>query len=171
MSTCPLTTGIFSIGNLWHRMWMGLQALWQVRGQTAGVWGAVRICGTEIHGRIFRLGICDVQGEVFGFLIQKNYQSFIMLSSHIWMNVNNELRMLSRSLLIPKEVVRGSVYICAVDDSYGSLLDSQRGRTLLHLLALAQTYSERWREWRTVVSHHFPEISFSPVNREKLNEI
>ena len=60
-----------------------------------------------------------------------------MLSFHIRMNVNNELRMLSKSLFIPKEVVRGSVYICAVDDGAGSILDSQGRRMLFHLLAMA----------------------------------
>ena len=143
-----------------HRMWMGLQALWQVLGQAAGAWGAVCTCSTEVHGRVSRLGVCDVQGKLFGFLIMWNDQSLVLLSFHSWTNVNNQLRMLSRFLLILREVVRGTVYICAVDDSYGSLLDCQHGRTLLHLLSLAHPYAERWRERRMVVRSSLARILF-----------
>ena len=60
--------------------------------------------------------------------------------------------MLSGLLLIPREVERGTVYISAVDDGTGSLLDSQDGRKLLHLLALAHTYVEMERKEKDVRS-------------------
>lgn len=70
----------------------------------------------------------------------------ILLSFHIWLNVNSELRMLSRSLLIPRDVGWDTVYICAGDDNTGSLLDSQGGKMLFHFLDLAHPYAERWKE-------------------------
>lgn len=39
------------------------------RGQAAGAWGTQCICCTEVHGRVPRLSVCDVQGELFVFLI------------------------------------------------------------------------------------------------------
>ena len=44
------------------------------------------------------------------------------------MNANAELKMLSRFLLISRQVERGTVYLSANDDVTGSLLDSQDGR-------------------------------------------
>ena len=44
------------------------------------------------------------------------------------MNANDELKMLSGFLLIARKAERGTVYISAVDDGIGSLLDSQDGR-------------------------------------------
>ena len=54
--------------------------------------------------------------------------------------------MFSRSLLISKEAERGIVYINAVDESVGPFFESQDGRKLLHLLALAHPYAEIWNE-------------------------
>jgi hypothetical protein len=80
-------------------------------------------------------------------------------------------------LLIPREVVGGTVLISAVDAGTGSLLDSQDGRKLLHLLTLAHPYAERWDKKKKKKKEKgcevtpFPGVSFSRVTRINLNRV
>lgn len=115
----------------------------QVWVQAAGAWEAMCACCAEVHSWVFRLGVFDMQGEMFGRLIQKNSESLVFFFGQGWMNVYKELGTFSKLLLIPREVVWGTVWITAVDNRAASLLDTQGRRMLLHLLSLAEPCAER----------------------------
>ena len=59
------------------------------------------------------------------------------------MDVYNKLGTFSKFLLIPREVVWGTVWVTTGDNRAVSLLDTQGGRTLLHILSSAEPCAER----------------------------
>ena len=67
----------------------------------------------------------------------------------------------SESLLVPGEVIIGSVCVRAVDNGAASLLDTQERRLLLPLLSSAHTRAKG--NSRKTIRTPFPRLCFSPT--------
>ena len=140
----------------------------QVWVQTEDAWEALCSCCTEVDSRVSSFSVCDVQGETFGCLVQKNSQFLVFLFVFIWTNSYKELGTFSRFLLIPREILWVTICISAGDNRAVSLLDTQGGRTLLHLVPKADTYGESRSQRKEKVVRLFSSgvyFSFSTITK------
>lgn len=117
--------------------WSPLRAPLWVWVEAARMRRAPCTCCTEEHCWVLRLGGCDVQWEVFAAFVKENCESSVFILILIRTYRYEECGAVGRVFFVPSKIVKHVIIIVTIQYSCPSLLNNQRWRVLLNLLAIS----------------------------------